>query len=109
MRRLMVEKLSLHVGDLPPRLQANCTSRYDYCPLPRIAYPELREELFCHRYYLRHLCDESRFAEWPIDEPVPLLQSILAAWQAELRKTVARGASNRNEPRRAPRSPLTGP
>ena len=49
MRRLMIEKLSLHVGDFPLKLQANGTALYDYCPLPRISYPELREELFCHR------------------------------------------------------------
>ena len=87
MRRLMIEKLALHVGELPLKLQANCTALYDYCPLPRIVYPELKDELFCHRHYLRHLCDEERFGEWPIEEPVPLLQSILAAWQQELRKT----------------------
>ena len=86
MRRLMIEKLSLHVGDFPLQLLANTTCRYDYCPLPRISYPELKMELFCHRYYLRHLCDEERFADWTIDEPVPLLQAILAAWQQELRK-----------------------
>lgn len=38
------------------------------------------------RYYLRHLCNKERFGEWPIDEPVPLLQSVLGAWQLELRK-----------------------
>ena len=86
MRRFMIERLALHVGDLPVQLQAHCTAVYEHSPLPRILYPELKEELFCHRYYLRHLCDETRFAEWPIDEPVPLLQAILSAWQAELKK-----------------------
>ena len=86
MRRYMIERLALHVGELPVQLQTHCTARYDYCPLPRIAFPELREELFCHRYYLRHLCDETRFGDWPIDEPVPLLQAVLQAWQAELKK-----------------------
>ena len=50
MRRRMIEKLALHVGEFPLLLQANCTAKYDYCPLPRIAYPELAEEIFCHRY-----------------------------------------------------------
>ena len=90
MRRYMIERLALHVGELPLRLQTHCTTRYDYCPLPRICYPELREELFCHRYYLRHLCDETRFGEWPIDEPVPLLQAVLSAWQSELRKVASK-------------------
>ena len=86
MRRYMIERLALHVGNLPVQLQDHCGARYDYCPLPRVQYPELKSELFCHRYYLRNLNDEARFASWPIDEPVPLLQAVLSAWQAELKK-----------------------
>ena len=55
--------------------------------MPPLSFERLQDELWCHRYYLRHLCDETRFAEWPIDEPVPLLQAVLSAWQAELKKT----------------------
>jgi hypothetical protein len=29
--------------------------------------------MWCHRYYLRNLCDD-RFADWPIVEHIPLLQ-----------------------------------
>ena len=34
MRRRMIEKLALHVGEFPLLLQANCTAKYDHCPLP---------------------------------------------------------------------------
>ena len=30
--------------------------------------------MFCHRYYLRHLCDEACHAGWPLDDHVQLLQ-----------------------------------
>lgn len=34
----------------------------------------LQEELWCHRYYLRNLCNEQRFAGWHIRDHVQLLQ-----------------------------------
>ena len=86
MRRFMIEKIAIHVGDMPVRLQANSTALYQYCPMPRIVYPELNEEIFCHRYYLRHLCDTDKYGEWPIEEPIPLLQAILATWATEVQK-----------------------
>lgn len=39
-----------------------------------MTYPELAEEMWCHRYYLRNLCDEDRFPNWPIVDHVPFLQ-----------------------------------
>lgn len=44
----------------------------------------LSNQLFRHRYYLRNLCDESRFPDWPIVEHVEFLQSLLAMWREEL-------------------------
>ena len=32
MRRFMIERLALHVGDLPVRMQSHCTARYDPYP-----------------------------------------------------------------------------
>ena len=40
--------------------------------MPVIQYPQLENELFCNIYYLRHLCDQQRFPDWPIKEPVGL-------------------------------------
>jgi hypothetical protein len=34
----------------------------------------LQEELWCHRYYLRNLCNEARFPGWHIRDHVQLLQ-----------------------------------
>ncbi|EPS67180.1 hypothetical protein M569_07596, partial [Genlisea aurea] len=47
-------------------------------------YPELKNEMWCHRYDLRNLCDEIKFPNWPIVEHVEFLQSLLAMWREEL-------------------------
>lgn len=52
--------------------------------MPPVTYPELRDEMWCHRYYLRNLCDEIRFPNWPIVEHIELLQSLLVMWREEL-------------------------
>jgi len=31
--------------------------------------------VFCHRYYLKHLCDEQRHAGWPLADHIQLLQA----------------------------------
>ncbi len=41
-----------------------------YCAMPVVQYPQLENELFCNIFYLRHLCDTSKFPDWPIREPV---------------------------------------
>ena len=33
-------------------------------------YPQLEDELFCNIYYLRHLCDTTRFPDWPVKDQV---------------------------------------
>lgn len=52
--------------------------------MPPVTYQELRDEMWCHRYYLRNLCDEIRFPNWPIVEHVEFLQSLLVMWREEL-------------------------
>eukprot|EP00794_Sanderia_malayensis_P017835 gene17835-19618_t len=86
MRRLMIEKIAKHIADFTPRLKSNVRALYQYCPIPTIQYPLLEDELFCNIYYLRHLCDTSRFPDWPIKEPVKLLKDILEAWKKEVEK-----------------------
>ncbi|XP_019093472.1 PREDICTED: dnaJ homolog subfamily C GRV2 isoform X9 [Camelina sativa] len=73
-----------HLGDYPQKLSQHCHSLYDYAPMPPVTYPELRDEMWCHRYYLRNLCDEIRFPNWPIVEHVEFLQSLLVMWREEL-------------------------
>lgn len=73
-----------HLGDFPQKLAQHCHSLYDYAPMPPVTYPNLKDEMWCHRYYLRNLCDEIRFPNWPIVEHVEFLQSLLVMWREEL-------------------------
>ncbi|ESP01912.1 hypothetical protein LOTGIDRAFT_172288, partial [Lottia gigantea] len=86
MRRMMIEKIASHIADFSPRLQSNTRALYQYCPIPVINFPQLENELFCNIYYLKHLCDTSRFPDWPIKDPVRLLKDILDAWKKEVEK-----------------------
>lgn len=60
MRQHLVEMIQQHLGDFPKRLRQNTTSKFEYCPIPGIAYKRLESEIFCHNYYLGNLCDEVR-------------------------------------------------
>ncbi|XP_062841489.1 dnaJ homolog subfamily C member 13-like isoform X2 [Trichomycterus rosablanca] len=86
MRRMMIEKIAAHLADFSPRLQSNTRALYQYCPIPVISFPQLENELFCNIYYLRHLCDSTRFPDWPIRDPVKLLKDTLDAWKKEVEK-----------------------
>eukprot|EP00911_Craspedida_sp_UC1_P001689 UC1_evm1s1282 len=88
MRRLLIEKIALHLADFTPRLLVNNRALYtsQYCPIPKVSYPELEDELFCNIYYLRHLCNEERFPDWEIKNHVELLKDILNAWKVEVEK-----------------------
>ncbi|KAJ4953933.1 hypothetical protein NE237_030765 [Protea cynaroides] len=80
----LIRQVLQHLGDFPQKLSQHCHSLYDYAPMPPVTYPELRDEMWCHRYYLRNLCDEICFPNWPIVEHVEFLQSLLAMWREEL-------------------------
>lgn len=80
----LIRQVLQHLGDFPQKLSQHCHSLYDYAPMPPVTYPELRDEMWCHRYYLRNLCDEIRFPSWPIVEHVEFLQSLLVMWREEL-------------------------
>jgi hypothetical protein len=51
--------------------------------------PCLEAELFCDIYYLRNLCNSTKFPAWPIAHPVRLLKEVLAAWRTEVDKKPA--------------------
>jgi hypothetical protein len=70
----LVPQMLRHLGDFPRRLAQHCAAAYDFTPCPPVGYPELEGEVWCHRYYLRHLADEGRFPAWPLVEHVQLLQ-----------------------------------
>lgn len=83
MRRNMIEKIACHVADFTCRLKSNNRATYEYCPMAPISYEQLEDELFVDIYYLRNLCDISKFPHWPIKDPVHLLKSLLDAWKDE--------------------------
>ncbi|TNN08971.1 DnaJ subfamily C member 13 isoform 1 [Schistosoma japonicum] len=86
MRRYMINRITSHLADFSPRLHSNIRAIYRFIGMPIIIYPQLENELFCHNYYLRHLCDTQRFPDWPIRDPVALLRDILKTWRDELQK-----------------------
>jgi len=93
MRAHLLEMIAQHLGDLPPRLAANPCTLYDYCPIPPVKFEELDAELWCSSYYLNNLCDEVRFPDWAIANPVGLLRATLDAWRLEVLKTGEKGVS----------------
>ena len=83
-----------HLGKFPRKLSEHCHAAYEFVACPPVGYPELANELWCHRYYLRNLCAE-RFADWPIVDHVPLLQarcSVSHAQTAQLSCTCLHGS-----------------
>jgi DnaJ family protein C protein 13 len=84
MRKHLVEMIHQHLGDFPLRLHQNNTTEYEYCPMPGVAYKRLRKEMFCHNYYLENLCDENRFPDWPITEPLEVMRSCLEHFKSQV-------------------------
>ncbi|XP_039278465.1 dnaJ homolog subfamily C member 13 isoform X2 [Nilaparvata lugens] len=86
MRRFLAEKIAYHIADFTPKLRGNNRLTYNYCSIPVVRYPQLENEFFCNIFYLRHLCDTTKFPNWPIEHPVNLLKDTLEAWQGEVEK-----------------------
>eukprot|EP00981_Chlorochromonas_danica_P015372 scaffold11846_cov149-Ochromonas_danica.AAC.3 len=88
LRKFLVEMVEQHLGDFPARLRQYSLGSYEYCPMPKIHYQNLDKEIYVHEYYLRNLCDEVRFPEWPIAEPLLLLRETIERWRVEMSKKV---------------------
>ena len=56
------------------RLRQFSLASYDFCPIPRIHYVGLNKEIYVHEYYLRNFCDEAKFPNWPVGEPLVFLR-----------------------------------
>jgi DnaJ family protein C protein 13 len=84
MRKHLIEMIRQHLGDFPLRLLQNNTTEYEYCPMPGVAYKRLEGEIFCHNYYLHNLCDENRFPNWPIAEPVEVFRACLERFKKQV-------------------------
>lgn len=86
MRRHLCSKIAAHLADFTPRLRGNNRVVYQFCGIPAVRYPQLEQEMFVNIFYLRHLCDTTRFPDWPIQHPIQLLRDVLEAWKAEVER-----------------------
>ena len=86
MRKHLIEMIRQHLGDFPMRVWQNTTTKYEYCPIPGVAYKRLEKEIFCHNYYLNNLCDEHRFPDWPIAEPVEVFRACLEEFKKQMER-----------------------
>jgi DnaJ family protein C protein 13 len=86
MRAHLVEMIRQHLGDFPLRILQNNTAEYEFCPIPPLSYRKLQDELFCHNFYLHNLCDEERFPDWPIAEPVKVFKACLEKFEEAVEK-----------------------
>eukprot|EP00892_Ulva_mutabilis_P004250 jgi/Ulvmu1/2197/UM013_0043.1 len=77
-----------HLGALPLRLRDNVLARYDYQPMPPMAYSALKGELWCFRYYLRKLCTPEH-ERHPLVDPVRFRNEIVAEWRKEMAREAA--------------------
>jgi DnaJ family protein C protein 13 len=93
LRKHLVEMVNTHLGDFPLRLRQFTMARYDFCPIPKIMYPTLDKELYCHFYYIRNLINEVRFPDWPIYEPLVLLRDVIERWRKEMAKGSTDGST----------------
>jgi len=82
MRDYLRSMLLQHLGDFPARLQENCILHYKYCPLEKVCYERLENEIFCYDYYLGNLCNEQKFPNWPIRDPLALLNACIELWKS---------------------------
>jgi hypothetical protein len=86
MRKHLIDMIRQHLGDFPFRLLQDNTTEYEYCPMPGVAYKQLENEVFCHNYYLRNLCDEIRFPDWPICEPIEVFRACLEHLKKQMKR-----------------------
>ena len=100
MRKHLVEMIRQHIGEFPRRLRQNTTEKYEYCPMPGVQYRRLEKELFCHNYYLRNLCDETRYGNWPIEEPVEVFWACLENFKMEICRDEEREGDDQEESRK---------
>eukprot|EP01036_Dinobryon_divergens_P036271 gene36271-47203_t len=88
LRKHIVEMVTQHLGDFGARLRQHNLERYEYCPIPKVHYMTLEKELYCQDFYLRNLCDELKFPNWPISKPLLLLRETIERWRTEMSKSV---------------------
>lgn len=80
MKAYLTSTIQQYLRKFLDRIKSKSTETYRYIPLPQVEYENLNGELFCHGYYLRNLCNEDKFPEWPISEPIELFHACQEVW-----------------------------
>ena len=73
MRAHLHDELLDHLSRFQTNLQEDPTQLYVFEPLPPVEYTALASEVYCHAYFLHNLCDQRRFPDWPVHDPVALV------------------------------------
>ena len=89
----LIPHLWNHIGDFASLLKESWAVTYDYYPCPPVIYDEIDGEIWCHRYYLRHLCNTLAYPDWKIVDHIEFLQSVLSAWKTEISKVGVKSMS----------------
>lgn len=85
MREHLMREVACHTSDFRWRIRDNPLINYEYIQMPNVEYSQLRTELWCHSYYLRNLCNTTKFMDWDVRSPVEVLQALLATWRRLLK------------------------
>ena len=80
MRNRLQSAIRKHLGHFPFVLQQKMMEQYEFCPIPNINYDRLQCDLYCKKYYLKNLCNEEKFPDWPISNPTEVFQECLRQW-----------------------------
>lgn len=89
----LIPHLWNHIGGFTTLLKESWALTYDYYPCPPLMYEEIDGEIWCHRYYLKHLCNTAKYPDWKIVDHLEFLQSVLGSWKKELAKVGTVGMS----------------
>jgi DnaJ family protein C protein 13 len=85
MRQHLMQEVACHTADFRWRVRDNPSIKFEYIQMPNVDYSQLRTELWCHSYYLRNLCNTTKFPEWEVRNPVEVLQALLSTWRKLLK------------------------
>lgn len=88
LRQYLVQMLDQHIGVFMATLRQYTLASYEFIPMPKVHYPALERELYVYEYYLKNLCDEARFPDWPISSPLDLLRETIDRWRQEMEKGI---------------------
>ena len=88
LRKYLVQMIDQHIGIFRSLIRQHILATFEFVPIPKIHYPPLEKELYVYEYYLRNLCDEHKFPNWPISDPLILLRCAIERWFAEMEKGI---------------------